>query len=108
MLQETASRLRSWFLGLQEYDDGKETGRQVMRSRDKSTHTYRLGAPHSQDCHELMICRWHVRLVMNMKRSLCTGGQASVRRLLAEAKDYSRVEGNVNGYFRAVGGFAER
>jgi hypothetical protein len=28
MLQETASRLRSWFLGIQEHDDGKETGRQ--------------------------------------------------------------------------------
>lgn len=34
-----------------------------------------------------------------MKISLCTGGQASVGRLLAEAEDYSHVKRNVNGYF---------
>jgi hypothetical protein len=34
-----------------------------------------------------------------MKRSLCAGGLASAERLLAEGEDYSRVEGNVNGYF---------
>ena len=36
---------------------------------------------------------------LNMKRSQCTGGLASADRLLAEGEDYSRVEGNVNGYF---------
>jgi hypothetical protein len=36
---------------------------------------------------------------LNMKRSLCTGGRASVGRLLAEAEDYSRIENNVNAYF---------
>ena len=37
---------------------------------------------------------------LNMKGSLCTGGRASVGRLLAEAKDYSLVGFVVNGYFR--------
>lgn len=39
---------------------------------------------------------------LNMKRSLCTGGQASVGRLLAEAEDYSHVKRNVNGYFELM------
>jgi hypothetical protein len=39
---------------------------------------------------------------LNMKRSLSTGGQASVGRLLAEAEDYSHVKRNVNGYFELM------
>jgi len=39
---------------------------------------------------------------LNMKRSLSTGGQASVGRLLAEGEDYSHVKRNVNGYFELV------
>ena len=59
-----------------------------------------VGAPHSQDCHEFeFLCRWHVRLVTEHEEKSVHGRAASVGRLLTEAKDYSRLKCNVNGYF---------
>jgi len=43
---------------------------------------------------------WHVRLVTEHEEKSVHGRAASVGRLLAEAKDYSRVEFIVNVYFR--------
>jgi hypothetical protein len=86
-------------------DDGKETreGRRAI-AIPRLVHLHRrVGAPHSQDCHEFDLSAvgmfdWS----LNMKASLCTGGRASVGRLLAEAKDYSPVGFVVNGYFRGL------
>ena len=46
-----------------------------------------------------IVCRWHVRLVSEHEEKSVHGRAASVRRLLAEAEDYSPVERNVNGKF---------
>jgi hypothetical protein len=82
-------------------DDGKRRGRQVKIAIPRLVRLPRQrGEPHSQDCHEFDYLPLACSTGLNMKRSLCTGRLASAERLLAEGEDYSRVEGNVNGYFR--------
>ena len=101
MLQETASRLRSWFLGIQEHDDGKETGRQDA-------------LPRLVHLHLSVRCAALARLsrVNDLPLACSTGheheeksvhGRASQRgKTLAEAEDYSHVKRNVNGYFELM------
>jgi len=45
------------------------------------------------------LCRWHVRLVTEHDEKSVHGRARPACRLLTEAKDYSPVESNVNGYF---------